>query len=121
MNISIPIHVNDDSFDVAVTKSPVPVIVDFWGPKCGPCKMMDPLLDEIAKERSGSLRVAKVNVMDNPQLVERFRLRGTPTLLIISGGEVRQQFVGATGKKALLEAVDAAATPVAQTVSTPTA
>jgi len=110
MNISIPIHVNDDSFDIAVTKSPVPVIVDFWGPDCGPCKMMDPLLDEIARERSGSLRVAKVNVVDNPQLTARFRIRGTPTFLIFNGGEARQQFTGATGKRTLLEAVDGLST-----------
>jgi len=108
MNIKEAIHVGDDSFDIAVTKSPVPVIVDFWGPQCGPCKMMDPVLDEIASERSGTLRVAKVNVVDNPQLVARFGIRGTPTLLVMSGGEVKQKLVGATGKKTLLSAVDAA-------------
>jgi len=109
MNIKEAIHVGDDSFDIAVSKSPVPVLVDFWGPQCGPCKMMDPVLDEIAKERGGSLRVAKVNVADNPQLVTRFGIRSTPTLLVFNGGEVKQKMVGATGKKALLSAVDACA------------
>jgi thioredoxin 1 len=111
MNISIPIHVNDDSFEIAVTKSPVPVLVDFWGPSCGPCKMMDPLLDEIARERSGTLRVAKVNVADNPQLLARFGIRATPTLLVFHGGEVTQKFTGATGKSALLGAVDGTKPP----------
>jgi len=112
MNITEPIHVNSDSFDFAVTKSPVPVLVDFWGPQCGPCKMMDPLLDEIARERAGALRVAKVNVADDPQLAARFGVRATPTLLVFNGGEVKEKFVGATGKKTLLGAVDAAGTPV---------
>lgn len=105
--MNIPIHVNDDSFDIAVIKSPVPVIVYFWGPMCGPCKMMAPVLDEIARERMGGLRVAKVNVEDNPGLVRSLGIRSTPTALIYSGGELRETMVGLKGKRVLLDAIDA--------------
>ena len=101
-----PIHINEASFDRFVTQSPVPVLVDFWAPWCGPCKMISPLLDEIAKEGDGRFRVAKVNVDDNPALQQRFAIRGIPTLLFFSGGEVRDQIVGAAGKKTIVEKME---------------
>ena len=98
-----PININEASFERAVTQSPVPVIVDFWAPWCGPCKMIGPLLEEIAKESDGRYRVTKVNVDDDPALQQRFGIRGIPTLLFFNGGQLRDQIVGAAAKKAILE------------------
>src|ERR1700682_1395125 len=94
-----PININEASFERAVIQSPIPVVVDFWAPWCGPCKMIAPLLDEIAKESDGRFRVAKVNIDDDPALQQRFEIRGVPTLLFFSGGELRDQNggVGAEG------------------------
>lgn len=106
--MSEPININAESFDAAVTKSPVPVLVDFWAPWCGPCKMISPVLDEIAKENAETLRVAKVNVDDNQDLAAKFGVRGIPTLLIFKGGELKETVVGMTSKKTLLDKVAAA-------------
>lgn len=106
--MSEPININAESFDAAVTKSPVPVLVDFWAPWCGPCKMISPVLDEIAKENAETLRVAKVNVDDNQDLATKFGVRGIPTLLIFKGGELKETIVGMTSKKTLLDKVAAA-------------
>ena len=89
-----PININEASFDRAVIQSPIPVVVDFWAPWCGPCRMIASLLDEIAKESSGRFRVAKVNIDDDPALQQRFGIRGVPTLLFFSGGELRDKIVG---------------------------
>jgi thioredoxin 1 len=107
MNNGEPININEDSFDVAVTKSPVPVIVDFWAPWCGPCKMIAPVLDEIAKEKAEGLRVAKVNVDENSRLAGRFGIRSIPTLLLFKDGEVRETIVGLTSKQNLLNKISA--------------
>ena len=106
--MSEPININAESFDAAVTKSPVPVLVDFWAPWCGPCKMISPVLDEIARENAETLRVAKVNVDDNQELAAKFGVRGIPTLLIFKGGELKETIVGMTSKKTLLDKVAAA-------------
>jgi thioredoxin len=106
MNNAEPININEDSFDIAVTKSPVPVLVDFWAPWCGPCKMIAPILDEIAKERAGTLRVTKVNTEDHPQLSARFGVRSIPTLLIFNGGELKETMIGLTSKSSILSKVD---------------
>lgn len=106
MNNAEPININEDSFDIAVTKSPVPVLVDFWAPWCGPCKMIVPILDEIAKERAGTLRVTKVNTEDYPQLSARFGVRSIPTLLIFNGGELKETMIGLTSKSSILSKVD---------------
>jgi len=101
-----PININEASFERAIIQSPIPVVVDFWAPWCGPCKMIAPLLDEIAKESDGRFRVAKVNIDDDPALQQRFGIRGVPTLLFFSGGELRDQIVGVEAKKAILEKLE---------------
>ena len=98
-----PIHINEASFEKAVLQSPLPVLVDFWAAWCGPCKMIAPLLDEIAKESEGRFRIAKVNIDDDPALMQRFNVRAVPTLLFFNGGELRDQLVGGAPKKAILE------------------
>jgi thioredoxin 1 len=102
-----PIHINEASFETAVLKSTIPVLVDFWAPWCGPCRLISPVLDEIARESDGRYRIAKVNVDDNPALAQRFGIRGIPALLFFAGGELRHQSAGVTGKKAILEKLDA--------------
>ncbi len=104
-----PIHVHEDSFEHAVIQSPIPVLVDFWAPWCGPCKMLAPVLDEIARESEGKFRIAKVNTDEDPGLMQRFKIRGIPTLMFFSGGELRHQIVGVTGKKAIVEKLESLA------------
>ena len=101
-----PIHVNEASFDRAVLKSPIPVLADFWAAWCGPCKMIAPVLDEIAKENADRVRVVKVNIDDEPVLQQRFNVRGVPSLLFFNGGELRDQIVGVVPKKAIMEKLE---------------
>jgi thioredoxin 1 len=89
------------NFEAEVDKSTTPVLVDFWAEWCGPCKMLGPLLDELAEEKVGVVKVAKVNVDDNQELATRFGIRAIPTLLLFKGGQVKETIVGMTGKKDL--------------------
>ena len=101
-----PLHVNDTTFEKAVLRSPVPVIVDFWAPWCGPCRMVAPALEKIAREYAGKLVVAKVNTDENPEWASRYGVSGIPTMLFVSGGEVIHQQVGAVPPQYLKQIVD---------------
>jgi len=107
-----PININEGSFETAVIKSPVPVLVDFWAPWCGPCKMIAPVLKEIARESSDRFRITKVNIDDNPDLMRRFGIRGVPSLLFFSGGELRDQIVGLAAKKVIFDKLESLVTAV---------
>ncbi len=109
--MNAPININEASFEQAVLKSPVPLLVDFWAAWCGPCKMIGPLLDEIAKESEGRFRIAKVNIDDDPALMQRFGVRAVPTLLFLNGGELRDQLVGGAPKKTIMEKLASLANP----------
>jgi thioredoxin 1 len=109
MDNSATVTLNESNFENEVNKSSQPVLVDFWAEWCGPCKMIAPILDEIAKEKSGSVKVAKVNVDDNQSLSARFNIRAIPTLLIFKNGQLREQITGMTSKKSLLDKLAALA------------
>jgi thioredoxin 1 len=98
-------EVTDSSFDAEVLKSPTPVLVDFWAPWCGPCRAIAPVVAELAKEYDGKLKVVKINVDDNPKTPSQYGVRGIPNLLVIHGGQVKEQIVGAVPKAKLVAAV----------------
>jgi thioredoxin 1 len=95
--------ISDATFDEEIGASDEPVIVDFWAEWCGPCKMIAPVLDEIATEQAGKVRIAKLNVDDNPDVARRFDVMSIPTLIIFKDGEPQKRLVGAKGKGQLLE------------------
>src|SRR5262249_53624952 len=98
-------HVSDDSFDGEVLKSPLPVLIDFWAPWCGPCRAVAPIVDELAGEYAGKLKIVKMNVDDNPRTPARYGVRGIPNLILFKNGEVQQQIVGAVPKAHLVKAI----------------
>jgi thioredoxin 1 len=100
------IHTSDATFESDVLKSPEPVLLDFWAEWCGPCKMIAPILDEAANEFKGRLKIAKLNIDENPQTPPRFGIRGIPTLILFKDGKVEAQKVGALSKSQLIAFLD---------------
>jgi thioredoxin 1 len=100
------VHVTDDSFEQEVLQSSDPVLVDYWADWCGPCKMIAPVLDEIAQEYDGKVRIAKLNIDENPDTPPRYGIRGIPTLMLFKEGEVEATKVGAVSKSQLTAFID---------------
>jgi len=100
------VHVSDGSFEGDVLKSNEPVLVDFWAEWCGPCKMIAPLLDDVASKYKGRLKVVKINIDDNPNTPPRYGIRGIPTLMLFKGGEVEATKVGALSASQLAAFID---------------
>lgn len=100
------LHVDDRSFGLAVLKSELPVLVDFWAPWCGPCRAMGGAVDELAKELAGEARVVKVNVDDAPQTAVQYRIQSIPTFAVFHQGELRERFSGVVNKGRLRAALE---------------
>ena len=100
------VHISDDSFEEEVLQSERPVLIDYWAEWCGPCKMIAPVLDEIATEYSDRLKVVKLNIDDNPQTPPKYGIRGIPTLMVFKNGQVEATKVGAVSKAQLTAFLD---------------
>ncbi len=97
------VHIEGDNWESEVVQSTIPVLVDFWAEWCGPCRAIAPVLDELCGELDGKIKIVKVDVDKNPQIAGNFAVRSIPTLLIMKGGAVQEQMVGALSKTALLD------------------
>jgi len=104
--IDEPIHVTDAAFEKTIMQSPIPVIVDFWAPWCGPCKMVAPILDKLAKELAGKVLIAKVNTDENQEWAMKFGVQGIPTMLFVFNGKVVHRQVGALPEPMLRDVVN---------------
>ena len=102
-----PVNIDSTNFESEVKNSDVPVLVDFWAPWCGPCKMISPILEELAGDYEGKVKVAKINVDNNQELASQFGIRGIPTVMIFKDGEVANSFVGLRPKEDLATALEA--------------
>lgn len=100
------IQITDAQFQEEVLNSDLPVVVDFWAPWCGPCKMIGPVLEDVAGEMEGKIKVVKINVDENPDTAPKYNVRGIPTLLVVKGGEVVATKVGAVSKSQLVDFID---------------
>jgi thioredoxin 1 len=97
--------VSDDTFDAEVLKSATPVLIDFWAPWCGPCRAIAPVVEELARDYAGKVKVLKMNVDDNPRTPQKYGVRGIPNLILFHGGQVKEQIVGAVPKAHLVRAI----------------
>jgi thioredoxin len=109
MENSGTINLDESNFEREVTRSDKPVLVDFWAEWCGPCKLIAPLLDEIAREKADAVKVAKVNVDENQSLSSKYNIRAIPSLLFFKNGQLRDQVTGMASKKDLLSRIEALA------------
>lgn len=100
------VHVTDETFETDVLNSESPVLVDFWADWCGPCKMIAPILDEISNEYDGRIKVAKLNIDENPNTPPKYGIRGIPTLMLFKNGNVEATKVGAVSKSQLTAFID---------------
>jgi len=100
------VHASDDTFEDEVLKSGQPVLVDYWAEWCGPCKMIAPILNEVADAYAGQLKVVKLNIDENPETPPRYGIRGIPTLMLFKGGSVEATKVGALSKSQLTAFID---------------
>ena len=99
---------SDDTFAAEVLESSQPVLVDFWAPWCGPCRMIAPIVEELAAEYEGAVKIGKINIDDSPRAAQQYGVSSIPTLMVFKGGEVVDRFVGVQPKNRLQEALDAA-------------
>lgn len=102
-----PVEINDNNFDVEVVESTTPVVVDFWAVWCGPCRMIAPIVEELAEEYDGKVKFSKLNVDDNPEVSMKYGIRSIPTLLVFKDGQPVDQIIGAVPKKEVQKRVEA--------------
>jgi thioredoxin 1 len=105
------VEITEANFETEVLKSAQPVLVDFWASWCGPCKMLGPVIEQVAEELAGRVKVAKVDVDSNPGLASRFGVQSIPTLLYFAGGEVREQTVGVQSKRDIVSRLEKLGAP----------
>ncbi len=105
--MSAPIHISDQEFEEKVLKSSTPVVVDFWAPWCGPCHMVAPHLEDLAKEYDGKIVIAKINTDENPQWATKYGVQGIPTMLFVKDGKLFNRMVGAAPKSTIKQHVEA--------------
>lgn len=101
-----PLHLSDDAFDEEVLQSDVPVLIDFWAAWCGPCRMVAPIIDELAGEYQGKAKICKLDVDNNQKTAMNYGIRSIPTILIFNGGEVVDSIVGAVPKQQIIDRLD---------------